>query len=271
MEYLQAVIIGIVQGLTEFLPVSSTGHMIIVDHLIDFNKAVGVDTAKLFEVFIQLGSMLAVLILYWPKFRAMATKERIFSTKGLTVWHVLAGIVPVAFVGLIAHKYIKEYLFNPYTVIIGLFVGALIMLAAEKYNKNPRTLDVEHLSIRQAFSVGLFQIFSLWPGFSRSGSTIAGGLFFGLNRIAAAEFSFIIAVPLMFLACGYDMLKMAGHLNLTGIAVLAAGFLTAFIFAYLSIVWFMKFLNKQKLAAFAYYRIILSVVVWGLLMLNIID
>ena len=271
MEYIQAIIIGIVQGLTEFLPVSSTGHMIIVDHLIDFNKTVGADTAKLFEVFIQLGSILAVLILYWPKFRAMATKERLVSTKGLTVWHVLVGIVPVGLVGLVAHKYIKLYLFSPYTVIIGLFVGALIMLAAEKLNPNPKTLDVEHLTIRQAFYVGLFQIFSLWPGFSRSGSTIAGGLFFGLSRTTAAEFSFIIAVPLMFMACGYDMLKMAGHLSGNGIMVLAVGFLVAFIFAYLSIVWFMRFLNKQKLAAFAYYRIILSAVVWGLLLLQVID
>ena len=271
MEYIQAIIIGLVQGLTEFLPVSSTGHMIIVDHLIDFNKTVGADTAKLFEVVIQLGSILAVLILYWPKFRSMATREKLLSTKGLTVWHIIVGMVPVSLVGLAAHSAIKKYLFGPSTVIVGLFVGAIIMLVAERYNQHPATKDVENISIKQALYVGLFQILSLWPGFSRSGSTIAGGLFFGLSRMAAAEFSFIVAVPLMFAACGYDMYKMASHLDANGLLVLAVGFVVAFLFSYGSIVWFMKFLNRQKLAAFAYYRIVLSIVVWGMLTLHLID
>ena len=146
MEYIQAIIIGLVQGLTEFLPVSSTGHMIIVDHLIDFNKTVGADTAKLFEVVIQLGSILAVLILYWPKFRSMATREKLLSTKGLTVWHIIVGMVPVSLVGLAAHSAIKKYLFGPSTVIVGLFVGAIIMLVAERYNQHPATKDVENIS-----------------------------------------------------------------------------------------------------------------------------
>ena len=143
-------------------------------------------------------------------------------------------------------------------VLLPVLTGGVLMLVAEKLARRPVTRDVEDITLRQAFLVGLFQILSLWPGFSRSGSTIAGGLFFGLSRRAAAEFSFIIAVPLMLVACLYDLLKIWDKLNMGDIQLFAIGFVTAFVVAYLSIVWFLGFLNKSSLAAFAYYRFILA-------------
>ncbi|EAX46644.1 putative undecaprenol kinase [Thermosinus carboxydivorans Nor1] len=249
-----AVIIGIVEGLTEFLPISSTGHMILAGSLLGFEG----EKASVFEVFIQLGAILSVFILYRDKFLQMLDIRRLRITGGLSAAHVAAGILPVMAVGYLLHKPIKTYLFSPFTVIVGLVAGGVLMLVAEKLARRPVTRDVEDITLQQAFLVGLFQILSLWPGFSRSGSTIAGGLFFGLSRKAAAEFSFIIAVPLMLVACLYDLLKIWDKLNMGDIQLFAIGFVTAFVVAYLSIVWFLGFLNKSSLAAFAYYRFILA-------------
>ena len=255
-EYLIAVIIGIVEGLTEFLPISSTGHMILVGSLLGYEG----EKASVFMVFIQLGAILSVFILYRDKFLRMMDVRRLTSTQGLSAWHVAAGIVPVMGIAFFLHKPIKTYLFSTYTVIIGLVLGAIVMLVAEKVAKRPVTRDVEDMTLRQALFVGLFQILSLWPGFSRSGSTIAGGLLFGMSRTAAAEFSFIIAVPLMLVACLYDLLKILNKLNSSDLAMIAVGFVVAFVVAYASIVWFLRFLNNRTLASFAYYRFVLAAV-----------
>ena len=153
---------------------------------------------------------------------------------------------------------IKRHLFSSFTVIIGLVLGALLMLAAEKSNRRTETTDVEQMTLKQAFFVGLFQILSLWPGFSRSGSTIAGGIFFGLDRKTAADFSFIIALPLMTLACVYDLAKNWSKLSTGDFQMLAVGFVVSYIVAYYSVIWFLRFLNKSTLASFAYYRIVLA-------------
>jgi undecaprenyl-diphosphatase len=279
-EYIIAVIIGIVEGITEYLPISSTGHMILVGNMIGFTG----EKASVFEVFIQLGAILAVLILYRNKFIEMLKPDRIIhqlkpssvralyagegysntgiasdnSNNGLTVIHILAGIVPVMGVGYILHKPIKNYLFSPLTVIIGLVAGAVLMLAAEKFARKQTVDDIDSITLSQAFWVGLFQILSLWPGFSRSGSTISGGLFLGMSRKTAAEFSFIIAVPLMSVACLYDFLKIWQQLDISDIKFFAIGFAVAFAVAYLSIVWFISFLNRSSLASFAIYRFIVA-------------
>ncbi|CVK21177.1 MULTISPECIES: undecaprenyl-diphosphate phosphatase [Sporomusa] len=254
-ENMIAIIIGIVEGLTEFLPISSTGHMILVGSLLGFEG----EKASVFQVFIQLGAILSVFILYRDKFLAMLRPRRInIYGNGLTALHVLAGIVPVMGVAFFLHSPIKSYLFSPYTVIIGLVAGAVLMLVAEKTAKRPVTCDVDRMTIKQAFWVGLFQLLSLWPGFSRSGSTIAGGLFLGMSRKAAAEFSFIIAVPLMLVACLYDLLKIWNKLSMDDIVMFAIGFFVAFITAYISIVWFLRFLNNSTLASFAYYRFVIA-------------
>jgi undecaprenyl-diphosphatase UppP len=254
-ENIIAVIIGIVEGLTEFLPVSSTGHMILVGSLLGFEG----EKASVFEVFIQLGAILSVLILYRDKFIAMVRPRAInIYGDGLTAMHVLVGIVPVMGVGFLLHKPIKTYLFSSHTVIIGLVAGAILMLIAEKTAGRSITRNVDSMTIKQAFWVGLFQVLALWPGFSRSGSTIAGGLFFGLSRKAAAEFSFIIAVPLMLVACIYDLMNIWSQLSMDDITLFAIGFMVAFVTAYISIVWFLRFLNNSTLASFAYYRFIVA-------------
>jgi undecaprenyl-diphosphatase len=230
--------------------------MILAGSLLGFEG----EKASVFMVFIQLGTVLSVFILYRDKFLRMMDLRRLTSTSGLSVWHVVAGIVPVMGVGYLLHKPIKAYLFSNFTVIIGLALGAIIMLAAEKTARRPVTCDVEDMTIRQAFFVGLFQILSLWPGFSRSGSTIAGGLLFGMSRTAAAEFSFIIAVPLMLVAGVYDLSKIWDKLNTGDLAMIAIGFIVAFVIAYISIIWFLRFLNRSTLASFAYYRLALAAV-----------
>lgn len=254
-EDIIAVILGIVEGLTEFLPVSSTGHMILVGSMLNYEGEI----ASVFEVFIQLGAILSVLFIYKDKFLGMLTPQKLNNFSGrLSIQHVLAGIIPVMGVGFLLHKYIKEYLFSPKTVIVGLVLGAILMLVAEKTARHPKTRDVDDITIPQAFFVGLFQILSLWPGFSRSGSTIAGGLFLGLSRKTAADFSFIIAGPLMLVACMYDLLKVWNKLSVGDLEMIAIGFAVSFIVAYLSVIWFLRFLNNSTLASFAYYRFLLA-------------
>lgn len=265
-DYMIAVILGIVEGFTEYLPVSSTGHMILVGDWLGFDGP----RASVFEVFIQLGAILSVLIIYKEKFIRMLYQYRCWNLfrreswfrtdTGLTLAHVAAGIVPVMGIGYLAHHAIKTYLFSAGTVIIGLIIGGLFMLAAEKAHMQVRCKDVEKMTIVQAFLVGAFQMLALWPGFSRSGSTIAGGLFLGMSRKAAADFSFIIAVPVMIVACFYDLLKSLSYLSSNDLIMIAIGFVTAFIVAYVSVLWFLKFLNKSTLASFAYYRFVVALV-----------
>ena len=253
-ENLIAVIIGIVEGITEYLPVSSTGHMILVGNLLGFEG----EKASVFEVFIQLGAILSVLFLYWDKFAKMLKPRKLsIFGNGLSIKHVVAGIVPVMGVGYLLHAHIKA-LFSPGVVITGLIVGGIFMLIAEKIAKRPVVNNVDNITVKQAFFVGLFQLLALWPGFSRSGSTISGGLILGISRTAAAEFSFIIAVPLMAVACVYDLLKVWDKLNMVDLQMFTIGFGVSFVVAYISVVWFIKFLNKSTLASFAYYRFVLA-------------
>lgn len=261
-ENLIAVLLGIVEGLTEFLPVSSTGHMIIVGHLIGFQG----ELAKIFDVVIQLGAILAVLVLYKKRFARFFTKEGWQLGTGLTGFHVMAGCVPTMAFALLVHKFIQKYLFSPATVAVGLVLGAFLMIYAEhkiKGHENELVQDVDHISLKQALYIGFFQFLSLWPGFSRSGSTMGGALLVGVNRKAGADFTFIMALPIMVAACLYELLKNLSALSLDDLTVLAIGFVTAFVVGYFSIVWFMKFLQRSTLTAFGIYRILLAVfTVW---------
>ena len=251
---LTALIIGIVEGVTEFLPISSTGHMILVGNMIGFNDEV----ASVFEVVIQLGAILSVIYIYKEKFLHFFTKDGMNVAKGFSIWHVVAGIVPVMGLAFLFHSTIKKYLFSTTTVAVGLIIGGILMLAAEKWGKKNGLDDINKMTLKQAFWIGIFQILSLWPGFSRSGSTISGGLFLGLTRKASAEFSFIIAVPIMFAACLYDLYKNINILNTNDLMMIAVGFVTAFFTAWISIIWFLKFLNKSSLTSFAMYRFVLA-------------
>lgn len=256
-HYITAIIMGMVEGLTEFLPVSSTGHLILTGELLHYTG----EASKTFEIFIQLGSILAVVVVYWRRFIDLI--EGIFSKEkrnGLNLLHVILAMLPAVVLGLIAHDAIKTYLFSSTTVVIGLIAGGILMIFAEN-KKNPHaTTNLDALSYRQAFNIGLFQCLALWPGFSRSGSTIAGGLLTGTNHRVAADFTFIVAVPMMVAASGLDLLKSYKYLSPSDIPFFGVGFITAFIVALIAIKVFLKLISKVKLKPFAYYRFLLAIV-----------
>ncbi len=249
-ENIIAFILGIVEGLTEFIPVSSTGHMVIVGDMLQFTG----EKASVFEVFIQLGAILAVTIVYRTRIGNMLQRKNWFRKDGLSLVHIAIGMFPAMAVGFLAHSFIKTHLFSHQTVIIGLIVGALFMIYAEKRRPKYISQTVDDISYGQALKIGLFQVLALWPGFSRSGSTIAGGLLVGVNRKAGADFTFLMAVPIMLIACLYDFLKVFHDLERSDLVVFAIGFVTAFVVAYLSIIWFLRFLNRSTLVGFAVYR-----------------
>lgn len=263
-DYIIAVVLGIVEGATEFLPVSSTGHMILVGHLLGYDGR----QAGVFEVFIQLGAIMAVAVIYKEKiltmlhfngWRPLLRRESWRrSDTGLTLVHIAAGAVPVLPVGYLLHHFIKTYLFSVETVLIGLVAGGVFMVLAEKSHRKTRCDDVDKLTVAQSFGIGLFQILALWPGFSRSGSTIVGGLFLGIGRKAAADFSFIMAVPVMLAACFYDLLKNMYVLTDNDFDMITIGFFVAFAVSYASVYWFLNFLNRSTLTTFAVYRFIIA-------------
>lgn len=250
-HYLVAVIMGIVEGLTEFIPVSSTGHLILAGQLLDFTG----DKAKSFEIFIQLGAILAIVVLYRRKITAMAFRWKSpWREKGLTPWHLGLAMAPAVLFGFLLYHPIKERLFTPLTVLIGLVAGGVYMIFAEKLNRPTLVKDVEKITLLQAFLVGLFQCLALWPGFSRSGATIAGALLIGIGLRAAADFSFILAVPMMAGATTLDMYKSASALSAHDAALFAVGFVVSFFVAWLAVATFLKILERVKLSPFAYYR-----------------
>ncbi len=253
---------GVVEGLTEFIPVSSTGHLIMVGEMIGYTG----EKAATFEIVIQLGAILAVLLLYRERFTRIFSGfdvkliKQPFNSGGgsdeLNLVHVAVAILPVMAVGFFAHKYIKQYLFSSATVVIGLVVGGIIMIIVEnRLKKAPATTDLDSITYSQALWVGLTQCCALWPGVSRSGATIVGGLLLNMDHRTSAEFSFLIAVPVMFIATAYDLLKSWGLLNADDLVMLAIGFTVSFIFAWLSVVTFLKILSKWKLSPFGWYRI----------------
>ena len=262
--YLIATIQGIVEGLTEFLPVSSTGHLILSAHLMGFTG----EKADTFEVFIQLGAILAVAWLYRAKIVELLKdrwQQLPWSSQKLTPWHILLAMIPAVVAGLLFHKKIKLHLFSPGTVCVGLVVGGIFLILAEKFQPKERTLTVDDVTWQQALGIGLFQCLALWPGFSRAGATIAGGLLLGVSHVAAAEFSFLLAIPMMAAASGKDLLEVWHLLTAQDVGVFAVGFVVSGLVAWVAVVWFLKFLNRTKLTPFAWYRFaVAAVVAWGM-------
>ena len=255
-EILKATAMGVVEGLTEFIPVSSTGHLILVGKWISFDNPT-------FEIAIQLGAILAVVVLYRSFFIKFFHPKTWFKRD---MNNIVLAMLPVLVVGLLAHNIIKS-LFSPTVVITALFVGGVAMIVVEKWVKpKTKTHELSKITPQQAFIVGLCQCFSLLPGMSRSGSTIVGGLLAGLDYAVAAEFSFIVAVPVMAAAVGFDLLKSADTLTSQDLGLITIGFVVSFFVAMASIVTFLKLLQKLKLTPFGVYRIIVSVIlVLGLL------
>lgn len=249
---LQVVVLGIVEGLTEFLPVSSTGHLIIVGDAMGF---VG-ERAKTFEIFIQLGAILGVMWHYRAKVLDLAVNaykqpERRFLT------NLFIAFLPAALVGLLVHKYIKTYLFNPITVASALVVGGLLILWIENWahQRQGRVRSLDALSYTDAAKVGAAQMVALFPGVSRAGATIMGGLLTGLSRTTATEFSFFLAMPTMFAATLYDLYKNLHVLEKTDALLFAVGFLTAFLTALAVVKTFLKYVARHTFRPFAWYRI----------------
>jgi undecaprenyl-diphosphatase len=262
-------ILGMVEGLTEFAPVSSTGHMIIVDDLwLKSKELFSPEVANTFKVVIQLGSILAVIIVFKDRFINLlgltkAARESEDSRNRLELKQVIVGLLPAGVLGFLFEDYIDEHLFSIHTVVIGLVIGAVLMLLADFFRPaRPKAETVDQVTYKQALSIGLFQCLSLWPGFSRSGSTISGGVLLGLSHRAASDFTFIMAVPIMLGASSISLMKNWQYFTLNDLPFFIAGFITAFVFALISIRFFLKLINKIKLVPFAIYRIVLAAVIY---------
>ncbi|WP_227397083.1 undecaprenyl-diphosphate phosphatase [Jeotgalibacillus aurantiacus] len=265
-ELFVAFLLGLVEGLTEFAPVSSTGHMIVVDDLwLKSSEFLGSPVANTFKVVIQLGSILAVVVIFKQRFIDLLglNKETRGETGKLRLTHVIVGLFPAGVLGLLFEDYIDENLFSLETVLIGLVVGAFLMIAADLFSgKKAKVETVDKITYKQALSIGLIQCLSLWPGFSRSGSTISGGVLLGLSHRAAADFTFIMAVPIMMGASGISLLSKWEYFTLDMLPFFAVGFVSAFVFALVSIKFFLKLINRIRLIPFAIYRIVLAFVIY---------
>jgi len=252
-EALQAVLIALLEGITEFIPVSSTGHMIVVGHLIAFDGP----RAATFEIFIQLGAILAVVLIYKDRFfRLLSLKKRSKGFSGLDGLILLTWTTaPALAVGATIHSYIKAHLFNPMTVAVGLGLGGVAMIVAENKMPKPKTGTLDALKWREALAIGLFQCLAMWPGVSRSAATIIGGMLIGVERKTAAEYSFLAAVPVMCAATAYDVYKSRSFLGLSDIPLFALGFVVSFLSAWLAVKFFIRLLGRHTLKPFGWYRI----------------
>lgn len=264
---LQALILGIVEGLTEFLPVSSTGHLILAGDLLDFNDERG----KLFEIVIQSGAILAVVWEYRERFvRTLAGFPRDLVARRLVV-NLAIAFLPLAILGLLFGKAIKAHLFQPVPVAIAFIVGAFIILWAEKRKHRITIETVDDIRPWDALKLGLAQACALIPGTSRSGSTIIGGLFFGLSRKAATEFSFFLAVPILGAATIYQLYKERHLLVWDDLGLWVVGFVSSFVSAFLCVRWLLRYISSHDFTIFAWYRIAFGVVVLATWQLGLVD
>ncbi|HQV00967.1 MAG: undecaprenyl-diphosphate phosphatase [Bacteroidia bacterium] len=249
MTYLQAFIIAIIEGITEFLPVSSTGHMILASSLMDIKDKAFADT---FEIVIQLGAILSVLVLYYKRFLV-----------GIDIYlKLFVAFLPTAVVGLLAYKTIKAHLFNPYVVSVSLIVGGVILILLDKWSAQKESVyeTTSDISFIDALKIGAIQCFSMIPGVSRSAATIFGGVFAGFNRKQAAEFSFLLAIPTMFVASAKDLYENKDAITQSNMMLLIFGSVIAFIVALIAVKAFVQYLTKHGFKMFGYYRIIIGLV-----------
>lgn len=257
MDYIQALILSIVEGLTEFLPISSTGHLVLTAELLKIPQT---GFVKSFEVIIQLGAIFSIIALY---FKTLLHNKRL-------VGKLLLAFIPTAILGLVFYSIIKHFLLgNIMVTLIALLMGGIFLIAYEKLfeeKRNPQLKSIDQLTYKKAFLIGLFQSISMIPGVSRAGATIVGGLFLGLSRKAAVEFSFLLAVPTMFAATGLDLIKSEFNFSSYEYSLLAVGFVGSFITALLAVKYFLKFIEHHTFVGFGVYRIIAAIVLWFFLM-----
>lgn len=258
MHILIAIIQGIVEGLTEFLPISSTGHLILTGHLLGFTD----ETAKTFEIVIQLAAIFAVVTIYFQRFLRfipIAENNKRSGFNGLRgLYILLLTTLPAAIAGFLLHDYVKSHLFTPISVAISLIAGGLMLIFYDRFIPKSTAKKLDEISPKQALGVGIFQTLSIWPGFSRSASTIVGGSFLGLDKKTAVEYSFFAAVPVMIGASALDLAKSFGNLNSSDIPMFIVGKITSYLTALFAIKFFLKLIQNHSLAVFGYYRLALA-------------
>ena len=252
---LTIILLGIVEGVTEYIPVSSTGHLVLAAELLGFES----EAEGTFEIVIQLGAILAVIVLYWRRFLdvGLGLLGRDAGAVAFTR-NIILGFLPSMVIGFILYDYVKAMLESPMIVAVALVVGGIAILVLERILKNPRVDSVEAMSWRTALGIGLIQCLSLIPGVSRSGATIMGALSLGVERKTAAEFSFFLAVPTMLAASGYDLLKTGAALDSSAWGTIAVGFVVSFVVALVVIRWFIGIVTRYGFAPFAWYRIVVG-------------
>ena len=257
LELLKAAIIGIIQGITEWLPISSTGHMILADQFIKMN--VSPEFMDLFLVVIQFGSILAVVVLFFHKLNPFSPRKTEKEKKDtISLWlKVLVGVIPAGIVGVLFEGPIKDTFYKPIPIAVALIVYGILFIILENRHKKPRINNFDELDYKTALFIGIFQILALIPGTSRSGSTILGAVFLGISRYVAAEYSFFLAIPIMFGASALDMVKYGFHFTGPEISVLLTGMIVAFLVSVLAIKFLLGYIKKHDFKAFGYYRIIL--------------
>jgi undecaprenyl-diphosphatase len=258
---IKAAIMGVVEGLTEFLPISSTGHLILAGALLGFDD----ERAKVFDIAIQTGAILAVIIVYWQKIRATVVALPTQQQARQFALNVLTAFIPAVVLGLLFGKAIKAHLFTPVVVASTFILGGFIILWAEKRQANaataPRILDVDAMNWKDALKVGLVQCLAMIPGTSRSGATIIGGMLLGLSRKAATDFSFYLAIPTLIGAGAYSLYKERALLSLADAPMFLVGLVFSFISAWLCVRWLLRFIATHSFNGFAWYRIVFGIVV----------
>ncbi|MBQ9181648.1 MAG: undecaprenyl-diphosphate phosphatase [Bacilli bacterium] len=261
VELLKIILLGIVEGITEWLPISSTGHMLLVDEFIKLNMS---DSFKeMFFVVIQLGAILAVVILYFNKLNPFSSKKTKSEKKDtIDLWKkVIIGCIPAAILGFLLDDFLEEHFGGPISIAIMLIVYGVIFIIVENKNKRPNIKTLKELSYKTAFLIGLFQVLALIPGTSRSGATIIGAMLLGTSRVVAAEFTFFLAIPVMFGASFLKLIKFG--LSFTGaeFITLIIGMLVALFVSIIAIKFLMNYIKKHDFKFFGYYRIILGIIV----------
>ena len=266
IEVLKAILFGVVEGITEWLPISSTGHMILLDEFVKLN--VSKEFLDLFLVVIQLGAILAVVVIYWNKLIPLSTKHGLhISRRKCKMWvKIIVASIPAGVVGILWDDVFTKYFYNYQTVAIMLILVGVVFIIIERSNKNKiaKIDSIDDISYGQAFLIGVFQmIAAIFPGTSRSGSTIVGSLMLGISRTAAAEFTFFLAVPAMFGGSEIKILKYSGGFNSAEVALLAIGMIVAFVLSIIAIKFLMSYIKKHDFKVFGWYRIILGIAVIG--------
>lgn len=257
LEILKAIVLGIVEGATEFLPISSTGHLILVNQFISFSQKF----TLMFDVVIQLGAILAVVVYFWKRLWPFSTD----AEKNKEIWSIwfkaVVGVLPAVVFGALFASKIEEKFFNPWAVAVALLLGGIVILYIEAKKPSNKITSIKSLSYKTAFYIGLVQCLSLFPGVSRSGATIMGAIIFGASRLVAAEFSFFLAIPTMVAATSYSLFKYRALLDERQSIVLLAGFAASFLVALAAIRLFMSYIQKNNFKLFGWYRIALGTII----------